>query len=202
MSMSDTKQRLIETATDLFLGKGYGAVGTAEICSGAGVNKGTFYHFFPSKSLLLIAAIEHYTTAFAVEFEKIAQTNANPADKITALFNVPAEANRSWRHVNGFAQGCLLGNVIVELGATNDAVRQAAQEALRQWQLPIVPIIAELAQAERLTSLDAAKGARCVVAMLQGGLLMAKLNNDPDEITAMSPAALGALRSMTPHHSS
>ncbi len=126
--MSDTKQRLIETATDLFLGKGYGAVGTVEICSGAGVNKGTFYHFFPSKSDLLIAAIKHYTVSFRDKFEQIARTGAEPADKLTALFNVPAEANRAWRDTNGFAQ------------------------------------------VEHLASLGTAKGARCVVAMLQGGL--------------------------------
>ena len=194
--MSDTKQRLIETASDLFLGKGYGAVGTAEICSGAGVNKGTFYHFFPSKSLLLIAAIEHYSASFKDKFEQIAQTSAEPGDKLVALFDVPAEANRVWREMNGFAQGCLLGNVIVELGATNDDVRQTAQEALRQWEQPILPIVAEFAAAEGLASLDTAKGARCVVAMLQGGLLMAKLNNDPGEISALAPAALGALRSL------
>ena len=194
--MTDTRERLIATATDLFLGKGYGAVGTAEICSNAGVNKGTFYHFFPSKSVLLIAAIEHYTTAFRQEFEQIARSDADPAIKICAFFDIPADANRSWRQLNGFAQGCLLGNVIVELGATDDAVRQAAQEALRQWEQPIMPVVAEFAAAEGLTSLDAGKGARCVVAMIQGGLLMAKLNNDPAEITAMASAAVGALRSM------
>ena len=194
--MSDTKQRLIETATDLFLGKGYSAVGTAEICSSAGVNKGTFYHFFASKSDLLIAAIEHYSVSFKDKFEQISQTRAEPGDKLAALFDVPAEANRLWREMNGFAQGCLLGNVIVELGSADETVRQAAQEALRQWEQPIAPIVAEFAAAEGLASLDTAKGARCVVAMLQGGLLMAKLNNDPSEISAMAPAALGALHSL------
>jgi len=196
MPMPDTKERLIETATDLFLGKGYGAVGTAEICTAAGVNKGTFYHFFPSKTALLNAAIEKYSAAFKDQFEQISQTRAEPSAKLAALFDVPAEANRLWREMNGFAQGCLLGNVIVELGTTDDTVRQTAQEALQQWEQPIELIVAEFAAAEHLVSLDVAKGARCVAAMLQGGLLMAKLNNDPGEITAMAPAALGALRTL------
>jgi TetR/AcrR family transcriptional regulator, transcriptional repressor for nem operon len=54
--MSNTRDVLIDTAIFLFLGKGYGTVGTAEICRVAGVNKGTFYHFFSSKTDLLIAA--------------------------------------------------------------------------------------------------------------------------------------------------
>lgn len=196
MSMSDTKERLIKTATDLFLGKGYGAVGTAEICAGARVNKGTFYHFFPSKSALLIATIEHYSADIADKFEHIARTKADPGDKLKALFRVPAQANRSWRELNGFAQGCLLGNVIVELGTVDAAVRQASHAALRQWEEPIETIVAEFSTAEGLPFLNPAKGARCIVAMLQGGVLMSKLNNDPDEITAMAPAAIGALRSM------
>jgi len=194
--MTDTRERLIETATDLFLGKGYGAVGTAEICSTAGINKGTFYHFFPTKSALLIAAIENYIVPFKDKFAQIAQMDATPEQKLTALFTVPAEANRLWHKKNGLAQGCLLGNVIAELATTDDAVRQASQSALRQWEQPIKPIIAEFAAAEGLSTLDTDKGARCVVAMLQGGLLMAKLNNDPDEITAMAPAVTGALHSL------
>jgi len=194
--MSDTKERLIKTAMDLFLGKGYGAVGTAEICAGAGVNKGTFYHFFPSKSALLIATIEHYSAEIADKFEQIAQTKAGPGCKLKALFRVPSEANRAWRELNGFAQGCLLGNVIVELGTVDAVVRQASHAALRQWEKPIETIVAEFSTAENLPFLNPAKGARCIVAMLQGGVLMSKLNNDPGEITAMAPAAIGALRSM------
>ncbi len=195
--MSETRARLIETATDLFLGKGYGAVGTSQICSTAGVNKGTFYHFFPSKSALLIAAIEKYTKSFEDAFEQIAQSDAAAPEKLAALFEVPAAANRSWRKRNGFSQGCLLGNVIVELGTVDDAVRQASQKALRQWEKPIEPIIAEIAIFEGLHSLDTSKGARCVVSMIQGGLLLAKLNNDPGEISAMAPAALGALHTLS-----
>ncbi len=194
--MSDTKERLIKTATNLFLGKGYGAVGTAEICAGARINKGTFYHFFPSKSALLIATIEHYSAEFAGKFQQIAQSKADPGDKLKALFQVPAEANRSWRKLNGFAQGCLLGNVIVELGTVDESVRKVSHAALRQWERPIETIVAEFSTAEGLSSLNPAKGARCIVAMLQGGLLMSKLNNDPDEITVMAPAVIGALYSM------
>lgn len=194
--MSDTRERLIKTATSLFLGKGYGSIGTTQICTTAGVNKGTFYHFFPSKSDLLIAAIENYASCFNDAFDRIVQTNVLPSKKLMDLFNVPAKANRSWRKKNGFAQGCLVGNMTLELSAVDKTVQQASKTALRRWAKTIEPIIVEFAHAEQLEFLDPAAGAQCIIAMLQGGLLMAKANNDPEQIIAMAPAAKGALRSL------
>jgi len=197
--MLSTRERLIETATDLFLGKGYGAVGTSKICATAHVNKGTFYHFFPSKSDLLIAAIKKYAGSFDDAFMRIAKTDTPPSDKLAALFEVPAEANRAWHSANGFAQGCLVGNMTLELGAVDEAVQQASQTALRNWAKAIEPIVAQFGDAEGLSNLDRAEGARCIIAMIQGGLLMARAYNDPSQITAMAPAAEGALRSLARH---
>lgn len=194
--MSDTRERLIETATELFLGKGYGAVGTSQICTSAGVNKGTFYHFFPSKSALVIAAIDEYAASFNDAFERIRQSDTVASKKLAALFDVPAEANRLWCKKNGFAQGCLVGNMTLELSAVDKDVQLASQAALRKWAKTIEPIIAEFADTEGLASLDADKGAMCVVTMIQGGLLMAKANNDPSQINAIAPAAEGALRAL------
>jgi len=194
--MSETRERLIETATKLFLGKGYGSVGTSQICTSAGVNKGTFYHFFPSKSDLVIVAMEKYSKSIDDDFARIAQSSATPSNKLAALFEVPAKANRSWRKANGFTQGCLVGNMTLELGAFDESVRQASKTALRRWARAIEPIIVEFAKAEGLSGLVPINGARCVVAMIQGGVLMAKANNDPHEITVMASAVSGALQSL------
>lgn len=194
--MSETRERLIETATELFLGKGYGSVGTSQICASAGVNKGTFYHFFPSKSDLVIVAMEKYSASIGDAFVRISQSSATPSNKLAALFEVPAKANRSWRKANGFAQGCLVGNMTLELSAVDESVRQASESALQKWAKAIEPIIAEFADAEGLSGLDPVTGARCIVAMIQGGVLMAKANNNPREITAMASAASGALQSL------
>jgi len=194
--MSETRERLIETATELFLGKGYGSVGTSQICASAGVNKGTFYHFFPSKSDLVIVAIEKYSESISDAFVRISQSSSTPSNKLVALFEVPAKANRLWRKANGFAQGCLVGNMTLELSTFNESVRQASEAALRKWAKTIEPIIVGFAKEEGLSDLDPVNGARCVIAMIQGGVLMAKANNDPREITAMASAASGALQSL------
>ena len=51
--------RLAATARRLFHERGYQAVGVAELCSAADVNKGSFYHFFPSKRHLLLEILSN-----------------------------------------------------------------------------------------------------------------------------------------------
>ena len=54
----DTKQRLLDTAQKLFYARSYEDVGVQEICQEAGVKKGSFYHFFPSKRDLTLAILD------------------------------------------------------------------------------------------------------------------------------------------------
>jgi TetR/AcrR family transcriptional regulator, transcriptional repressor for nem operon len=194
--MSNTRETLVLTAINLFLGKGYGVVGTTEICREAQVNKGTFYYFFASKSDLLIAAIQHYMTDFEVAFEGIARSEAAPADKLRAIFRVPQKANQDWKASHGFAQGCLVGNMTLELSAVELTVRAATQDALLRWQRAIEPIVAEIGRSEHCRGIDATEGAQLVIGMIQGALVLAKTFNDPTYLERFGALALSALQGM------
>ena len=184
---------MLSTATELFLGKGFGVVGTAEICKSAGVSKGTFYHFFESKTDLLIHAIEQYANVFRLEFEAITQLHIAPDKKLASLFDVPAQANRRWKATHGFAQGCLVGNMTLELGSVNEPVREAVCSAMASWQHAIKPVIHELIDGGLIPNIDPASGAEAVVTMIQGGLIMAKSQNNPELVSLLAPSALQAL---------
>jgi len=54
----ETRQRLLETAFQLFHEQGYHATGVATILREAGVNPGSMYHFFSSKDDLLLKVLE------------------------------------------------------------------------------------------------------------------------------------------------
>jgi TetR/AcrR family transcriptional regulator, cholesterol catabolism regulator len=48
----ERKQQLLAAAAELFADRGYGATRIADICQAAGVAKGLFYWYFPTKSAL------------------------------------------------------------------------------------------------------------------------------------------------------
>lgn len=56
----ETRNHILETATQLFSKTGYDATGVADICLAAGVSKGAFYHHFPSKQAVFMELLNSY----------------------------------------------------------------------------------------------------------------------------------------------
>ncbi len=195
--MNPTQSHLINTAIALFLGRGYGAVGTAELCRAAGVNKGTFYHFFASKAALLAAAIARYADDLGAEFDTIARSDLTPSEKLVALFGVPERANQAWKDDDGVAQGCLVGNMTLELGGEEPEVRAATLAALAKWKASIRPILAACREEQEpkipLSDAQIDADANRIISLLQGGLLLAKAYDAPEHIGAMAPVALAMM---------
>jgi AcrR family transcriptional regulator len=54
----ETRLKILTAAQDLFGKAGYDATGVSEICAGAGVSKGAFYHHFPSKQAVFSAILD------------------------------------------------------------------------------------------------------------------------------------------------
>ena len=54
---TETRERIVEAARQLFFKQGYAATGVAEILKAAEANSGSLYHFFPSKEDLLVAVL-------------------------------------------------------------------------------------------------------------------------------------------------
>jgi AcrR family transcriptional regulator len=52
------RERILETATDLFANQGYRATGINEVIDKSGVAKATFYHHFPTKADLCLAYLK------------------------------------------------------------------------------------------------------------------------------------------------
>jgi AcrR family transcriptional regulator len=59
---SDTRQRLLEAATDEFALQGYAGANINRISMQAGFAKGTIYNYFPSKRALMHAIIDEFSS--------------------------------------------------------------------------------------------------------------------------------------------
>lgn len=66
----ETRKRIVDAATDLFINRGYAATPVSAIISASGVTKGGFYFHFPSKAALgaeVIASTCQYQQALALD---------------------------------------------------------------------------------------------------------------------------------------
>ncbi|MEH6492052.1 TetR/AcrR family transcriptional regulator [Halopseudomonas sp.] len=61
-TIQDKRARILAAGTSVMLRKGYNGTGVQEITQGAGVPKGSFYHYFESKEDFAIQALHYYYT--------------------------------------------------------------------------------------------------------------------------------------------
>src|ERR1700733_3637009 len=90
----------------------YGSVSVDDICSKAGVNKGSFYYAFKSKSDLAVAAFERHWEVKQPFMDKIFSTQLAPLERLAnycqAVINDQNEKYRSFGKVLG-CPFCALG---------------------------------------------------------------------------------------------
>jgi AcrR family transcriptional regulator len=114
----DARERILDTAYELFSRRGIRDVGVDEVIERAGVAKATLYRHFPSKDDLVIAFLERreerWTLAW-VEAEARRRGNT-PKDQLLAIFELFDE----WFHRDDF-EACSFINVMLEMGPAHPA---------------------------------------------------------------------------------
>ena len=196
--VTESRKRLLNAAAHFFLTGSYHGVGIAEICSAANVQKGTFYHFFPSKTDLLLAVIEHRVVDIEQSITRIAAGKVPAARKIVQLFTVsqPSTSETGAETArDALPPGYFLGNIVLELASSNPPVQAAAKSAFNRWIKAIEQIIAQLVAEENLHNLETADAAEAVLGLVQGGAVMASAYNEPRKMRAFGTLALALLRS-------
>jgi AcrR family transcriptional regulator len=85
---SDTRERIVQAALRLFATRGYHNTGIAEILQESGVNRGTLYHYFPSKKELGFAAIDEQVRLLKEKGSiRHLKTAAHPVDTMLEIIN-------------------------------------------------------------------------------------------------------------------
>jgi TetR/AcrR family transcriptional repressor of nem operon len=90
---SDAKGKLLQVAFDLIWKQSYGSVSVDHICARAAVNKGSFYHFFPSKADLAIEAYEEHWREKQPELDRIFSPQLPPLERLELWCKTSATGN-------------------------------------------------------------------------------------------------------------
>lgn len=185
----DTKQRLLDTAQELFYSRSYADVGVQEICEKAGVKKGSFYHFFPSKRDLTIAMLDESWNAFRDTMLKSAfASDVPPMQRIERLLDIVYLHQKSTREQTGRVLGCPYGNLAGEMSTQDEMIRQRVNRIFHDLQQPIEEALEEAVRAGDVKELDSHATAGAMVAYLEGVTLMAKTRNDVEVLRRLGPA--------------
>ena len=117
------RQRILDTAYDLFSRHGVRAVGVDRIVAESGVAKMSLYRHFPSKDALVLTFLQEREQRWTNDWlaDEVAQRGDSPGARMLAIFDVFGE----WFRLTDF-EGCSFINVLLEFDDRESEVRQAS----------------------------------------------------------------------------
>ncbi len=130
MASNNTKERLIETAIDLIWMSSYGSVSVDDICKAADVKKGSFYHYFPSKIDLAIAAMETSFSEFKPLLDEIFSPATPPMERFKRYVDCGYEHQKEIKQKHGIVCGCPMASLASEMAPQDQAIHDKTEEII------------------------------------------------------------------------
>jgi AcrR family transcriptional regulator len=171
--LGGTRERLVRAATSAVMRRGVHGSGLGDICERAGVTKGVFTHHFPDgKQQLVVEVIDRNRAELTAVLQGLQHESG--AERVRALFATYADRLRR----NGAEVGCPVAAAVVDASAQWPQVRDATRAAFAEWS----------------TVLGCGDGVgELVVAALEGAILQARAQADPDVVDRIGDALANLL---------
>lgn len=175
---SKTREKLIEAIGELVWTGSYGATTVDDICAKAGVQKGSFYHFFKSKAELVEAAIEADWQARRVELDSIFSPIVPPLERFRRMAAFVYKAQKQAAERFGCVLGCPLFALGAEISTQEETLQRKIQEVLDYKRVYFESAIRDAHAAGLIYAPDPAAKARLLFTYYQGLLTEARIRND------------------------
>src|ERR1700761_8603666 len=126
------RQRILDTATELFYRDGINATGVERLAAESSVSKRTLYQHFPSKTAVVEEYLRSVEDRVANPLRSAGQT---PRERLLAVFQAPTARG-------GPLRGCPFHNAAVEAAGSMPGVREIVRANKRSF----ADALTELAQ--------------------------------------------------------
>lgn len=183
----DTRQKLLHTAAELIWENSYGAVSVDDICARADVRKGSFYHFFPSKSDLAVAAYEEHWQRSQAGMDGVFSPQVPPLDRLERYLDGLIAGQRQVQAKTGKVLGCPYCSLGSEQSTLDEKLRQKAEQLAARSCRYLESALRDAEREGLLPSNCPKEKARELYAYVTGVLLQAKIQNDLGLLERLRP---------------
>jgi TetR/AcrR family transcriptional repressor of nem operon len=174
---SPTKRKLIDAAHALIWANSYGQVSVEDICNAAGVQKGSFYHFFPSKSELTAAALEDCWYRAKAELDGSFEVKRAPRAQLKEICRLVLDEQKKSLATHGVVCGCPYALVAAEVGSSNKYLQMRAEEMSALYCGYLERVLTNAACKKLIPRAGIARTAREMHIYIMGAMLEARLTN-------------------------
>ena len=172
-SNPEVRRRLLAAGLDLVHARGFAASGVKDITDAAGVPKGSFYAYFPSKEAFAAAILDHYWSDIEMRLVPILDADGLAQQRIKRFFHALADEHEA----GDFLLGCLVGNLSLELGGASEPVRAELVRILSRWNEALTTCVrsGQDSSGDIRADLDAEDVASMLIESWEGAALRGKV---------------------------
>ena len=174
----ESRIRLLDASLKVIRAKGYTATRIEDICTEAGLTKGSFFHHFKGKEDLAVAAAAHWSAVTGALFRAAPyQAHADPLERLLAYLDFRKALVRG----EPAEFSCLAGTMVQETFATCPPIREACERSISGHAAEVAKDIAEArARYTPAAAWSADSLSLHIQAVLQGAFILAKARHGPE----------------------
>ncbi len=183
------KENILNHGVSIFMRQGYHGTGLQEILNAVNIPKGSFYNYFGSKENFGAEIIQHYIDPFLEQLD--AHIQHDKQDALRAIQRYFDELIKELEQ-NKFKGGCLLGNLMGEIGDTSDICQKSLQSSVNRYR-DLLQVGLEKAQYQGTIRVDkpAIDMADLLINTWQGALLRSKIEQSSKPVRQCCQDLLG-----------
>jgi TetR/AcrR family transcriptional regulator, transcriptional repressor for nem operon len=181
---SDAKARLMDAARRLIWENSYGSTSVDAICLKADVRKGSFYHFFDSKSTLASEALEADWQDKRAKLDEMFSPLVPGLDRIRNYLDHLIAKQAAVHAECGCVLGCPILSLGCEISTQDPVIRTKIQEILGRQLRYFETAIRDADADGSISAPDPKVKARSIYALIQGALSQARVLDDLDIVRA------------------
>jgi TetR/AcrR family transcriptional repressor of nem operon len=190
---SESKRKLLETAVEMIWESSYGSVSVDDICHKAGVNKGSFYYAFKSKSDLAVAAFERYWENKQPLMDKVFSSQVPPLQRVEDYCQLIVTDQKKKYESFGKMLGCPFCSIGCELSTQDEKIRLKAEQMSQRMMKYLQSLIRDLVAAGHVETKDPTELAQEVYSYITGVLLQAKIENSVKHVERLQHGVMRLL---------
>ena len=181
---SATRERILETAEKLILGRGYVGTSIDDILKATGLTKGGFFYHFKNKAELSMAVVERYAAKDFELFESFSaranECSDDPLDRLMAFLTLFETFIEEMNEPPG---GCIFASYIYEADQFNDAIKKYITDGFAYWgDMYIEYFDAVKAKYPSAVEVDSKELSETIMSLIEGAFILAKSTDDAQVI--------------------
>ncbi len=190
---SDAKERLIEAMSELIWLGSYGSTSVDDICERAGVKKGSFYHFFTSKTDLCLTALDVGSSEIYATLDRLYSPSIPPLERIRSEARWGYVFQCQIKEKFGRVLGCPLFSLGAEIGTSDELLGNKIKTILDKHICYYESALRDAQRAGEIPAGPVEPLARRLFAYTEGMLTQGRIHNDISYIADIEQGFLDML---------